>query len=329
MANKDLDFDEIDMAVNDHMGLSDSHDTTEEKPANDITPDEDGESDTNHNNADEKTVDLKDTEQRASVKSHLIHSKSAPMTKPPVPHPQVGRFMDVMHPSSLMKKPTQSNKRKKDAKDAETDPNHLIEAGDMPPLLTPFLPDANEKVEKRPLGWSPMQPEDQPPRKETNEAPLNSDNETAEKQYPSHPNEADTVAIHQDTMSSEFEQSQTTKTPEPDNQLQTDPTEVPIEEETEEMKLLKIESQEVSESTVYDSKTDSTVSEAIDPSSALEAEASNSQKNTIYDVNEYHQPLQHPVKQKSGWLTVFIIVMIIALCAGLAATAYFLFFSNL
>lgn len=330
MADKDLDFDEIDMAVNDHMGLSDSRNNAEEKHGNDDTRADEGfDSEVEHNNVDEETIDPMDGEEAKNTSSHLIHSRSTPMTKPPVPHPQVGRFMDVMHPSSLMKKKAPSHNRKKNKKEAETDPDHLIEAGDMPPLLTPFLPDANEKVEKRPLGWSPPEPTSQTLAEGANETPSSLDHEATKKQDLLHPDDSKTPVIHESNLPSDQEQSETTKKSEPDPQLLTDPSEVPTEEETEEMKLLKIESREVSESSMYDYEPNSTTSGVDSASGVSGAEESNSQKNTIFDVNEYHQPLQHPVKQKSGWPTVVIIVVIIALCAGMAALAYFFFSSNL
>ncbi len=44
----------------------------------------------------------------------------------------------------------------------------------------------------------------------------------------------------------------------------------------------------------------------------------------IYNVKGDHQALGHPVKQKSGWGIVLVIVLIIILCAGLGAAAYFI-----
>jgi hypothetical protein len=52
------------------------------------------------------------------------------------------------------------------------------------------------------------------------------------------------------------------------------------------------------------------------------AEASDS---AIYDVNNYHQPLNHPTKRKSGWGVVIIIVVIIILAVVVAGGAYLYF----
>lgn len=43
----------------------------------------------------------------------------------------------------------------------------------------------------------------------------------------------------------------------------------------------------------------------------------------IYDVNSYHQPINHPAKQKSGWSVVVIILIIVVVAAALGAAAYF------
>lgn len=43
----------------------------------------------------------------------------------------------------------------------------------------------------------------------------------------------------------------------------------------------------------------------------------------IYDVNSYHQPINHPAKQKSGWSVVLIILIIVVVAAALGAAAYF------
>lgn len=44
----------------------------------------------------------------------------------------------------------------------------------------------------------------------------------------------------------------------------------------------------------------------------------------IYDVDNQPQPLGHPTKQKSGWGTVLIILIVIVVSAALGAAAYFI-----
>jgi hypothetical protein len=44
----------------------------------------------------------------------------------------------------------------------------------------------------------------------------------------------------------------------------------------------------------------------------------------IYDVNDYHKPVAHPAKAKSGWLWIVIIIVIIVVCGAGAAAFYLL-----
>jgi len=48
-------------------------------------------------------------------------------------------------------------------------------------------------------------------------------------------------------------------------------------------------------------------------------------EGTIYDMENYHQPISHPPKQKSGWGTVLIIILIIVLAIALGGGAYLYF----
>lgn len=43
----------------------------------------------------------------------------------------------------------------------------------------------------------------------------------------------------------------------------------------------------------------------------------------IFDTTQYHQPLKHTPKQKSGWLGTFLIILIILLGIGAGAAVYF------
>lgn len=53
-------------------------------------------------------------------------------------------------------------------------------------------------------------------------------------------------------------------------------------------------------------------------------ESTDSEDSAIYDVDEYHQPLGHPARQRSGWGIVTIIALIVVICSGLVAAAYFM-----
>lgn len=48
------------------------------------------------------------------------------------------------------------------------------------------------------------------------------------------------------------------------------------------------------------------------------------ENGSIYDTDTYHQPLAHPGKKKSGWLWVVWIILILLVGAGAGAALYFL-----
>ncbi|RYF29501.1 MAG: hypothetical protein EOO17_01085 [Chloroflexi bacterium] len=52
--------------------------------------------------------------------------------------------------------------------------------------------------------------------------------------------------------------------------------------------------------------------------------ASAADTTAIYDVDNYHQPINHPAKKSSGWLWVILIIVIVAICGGIAAAFYLL-----
>ena len=75
-----------------------------------------------------------------------------------------------------------------------------------------------------------------------------------------------------------------------------------------------------------------TVTEATTPSGPVsipqqykEEPSTGDQKNgAIYDTDSYHQPLSHPVKKKSGWGWVVWILVILLVGAGGGAALYFM-----
>jgi hypothetical protein len=53
-----------------------------------------------------------------------------------------------------------------------------------------------------------------------------------------------------------------------------------------------------------------------------EPSSSKVENGSIYDTDSYHQPLAHPAKKKSGWLVVIWILLILAIGAGIGAAVY-------
>ncbi len=54
-----------------------------------------------------------------------------------------------------------------------------------------------------------------------------------------------------------------------------------------------------------------------------EPSTSEQESGAIYDTDSYHQPLAHPAKKKSGWLWVLWIVLILVVGAATGAALYF------
>lgn len=178
-----------------------------------------------------------------------------------------------------------------------------VEQAAIPPIdsapLTPFLPDA--KVEKRPLGDPSANP--QPANKES-ELAGPTENETGDATLPA--NQA------------------------ADTQKPIDASEFPYRRDSEDQKLQLIESGELqaAQSPASIREIESGDTEHINTS--LTADKPSTPANPpatagdIYNVSDYHQPLTHPAKQKSGWGIVVIILLIIIVCAAIGAAAYFL-----
>jgi len=262
----DIDFDELDRAVNSTF---------------------------------ESNEDSTDTAESVMVRRPEVSTTEVAGSRERIPSPAVrrssGRFMDVVHPSSDMRGsspvPVSRPYVKESVKtedvapeswqdsstDMETEEKEELSSEGysnnektIKPLESPFLTDA--KVEKRPLGafsGETQQPEPDSPvvaeEVDTNEG--------------EHPIETDTpmpAELHEELLSIEGSESETpAETPSIPQQY----VEKPVE---------------VDKTTV-----------------------------PIYNTDAYHQPLAHPKKDKSGWLMVLWIFMLLVVGAGAGAAVYF------
>lgn len=188
------------------------------------------------------------------------------------------------------------------------------------PLTTPFLPDT--KVEKRPLGANATLPkEDTPPSEPVKDFPtLTNDDQlpaTADDVKPLLPEElhSDLVAIESDTTEPELPTLETELTT---SETETEAKDAAIPPKKEKPTQAKSEKESA--------KPESPISGPTSiPQQYREEPASDDQKSgAIYDTSAYHQPLAHPAKQKSGWMWVVWIVLILLVGAGAGAALYFL-----
>lgn len=355
---KELDFDELDRAVNSLMaGASSTNQKSEPS---------------------EKVLEVPTTALAPTTPSP---SMSTPVTAPPVrssspvqtpvrssPAPAArrgGRFMDVVHPSQGVKKevskpvtreaatiqpsrnlstlsqpelakPVEASKTPEVAAPKNDWPDPLDMANfsgsdekneesapqDKPtpvapeptkkdedsPLVSPFLPDT--KVEKRPLGGNVSQ----------NDTPVlvpaveNIDDQlpaTIEDTKPLLPEEfhSDLVAIEADTTH-----------PEKHNEHSEASIETPRSANDNEEVGKKAEPQ-----TPEKEKASIPAGSGSIPQQYKEEQPTGNQENgAIYDTDTYHQPLSHPAKQKSGWMWVVWIILILVIGAGGGAALYLL-----
>lgn len=276
---------------------------------------------------------------------------AAPLMK----RPNSGRFMDVVHSSSDMKssdfpplvvperivpKPvappvTVSSVPKEKVQESVPEapitfdtPIDAILAEPAP--LTPFLPDA--KVEKRPLGGV-TESVGAVPSPFTNEELADADSNKNEEPIVS----TVTNGVHESGLSDGVGPS--------DTQKSLNATDFSFKQTVDEEAVRAIESHETNAGESMDevpivpqgstpeehvrvvesADTESLSTGAIGRQYTQQTvESSDSEDSAIYDVDDYHQPLSHPARQKSGWGIVTIIALIVIICSGLVAAAYFM-----
>ncbi len=323
MAN-DIDFDELDKAVNSLMGQV-GNDTPQPRPEqktlkinSTLQPDERPQydalgkvaekigSETLGTDEGQKTAGKSSSEQPA-VPSPTPAPSGEPTVPPATPtrRQSSGRFLDVMHPSSDMRTATVVPSR-------PSMPTAVPEVAERPapapapalnplpptPISSPFLPDA--KVEKRPLGGDASTGEQVQPDEET--VPI-----------------VETASINNDEKKVDDGSG--------DEQRALDASDFDVEAAMQAQKLQSIES------VIITDQQDESI-QAIESSEGAKvpyeavSEATEGIGNTaagIYDVSAHGKPLMHPAKQKSGWGNVVLIIVIIILAVAVAGAAYFVF----
>ncbi len=247
------------------------------------------------------------------------------------PRNDTGRFMDVMHSSSDMrigskdtvKPPLVQSEEKEDTAETESlaaptpeQPTEPEKSNDAPTeAISPFLSDA--KVEKRPLGTplavsatpapaisAPSEPQESAKNEKT-PVPTEPIVEEAPEEI---------IAINSDAPKKQEE----TK----DAQAMIDPTKIELQDD-ESRQLQAIESSEAM-TLVASQPVAGVDNPSATPAASVAIDQVSGSTSAIYDTQEYHQPLGHPAKKKSGWGLVVVIIVIIVLAAALGAAAYFI-----
>lgn len=310
----DIDFDELDRAVNSLMGNLKANDDPAPK-------------------SQEKVLKIESTlppeppkQEPAKESAEKEDEPKAVPSEPPrrvavPPRRAGGRFMDVVHPAGDMRSKTPASPAvtppkpsvsvKTDVETAES-----TEKADEPaseePLTTPFLPDANEKVQKRPLGGKP----------DDESAVDDVLPETAEPEE----NEAGPEVEEITPINAEFSKESKIDEEEEKGQDQRvlDPTDFQkISPEEKALQLIESAETEAAGPETDDSvlAVESADTGQLRGSDDNESSAKSEKSGAIFDTEAYHQPFGVQ-KQKSGWSTIAIIVLVIAVCIGSAVAAF-------
>ena len=250
----------------------------------------------------------------------------------PAPRPNSGRFMDMVHPKADMRAtapspdlivPSRSPVAARSAAIPPSPHDSAVSEADRAPvnpladssaLATPFLPDA--KVEKRPLGGTVPAIAPLSPASEILSA--------AEEATATPDSESEEVLVETTPINSEG-----SKTTSGDIQHELNPADYEKESSTEQaLAQIEITEEKVPEPPQTIEKVESGDTENLKSGSKMTYQDTQKELESggsaIYDVKNYHQPLAHPKKQKSGWGVVLIVAIIIILAAALGAAAYFI-----
>ncbi len=296
----DFDFDEIDKAV--AGAISDD--------GQDIGAQDDIGAETPHDNSEVE----------------------ASRTVPPAARRSAGRFMDVMHPSSDMRTRTEVPARPTPplAPEPKQEPSLSLEDEEpelwAKPLESPFLPDA--KVEKRPLGG--IATDAQPfPSQQQDELLLEAPDEPL-LEATTMPDPIDFATQQQETSEDALEPKQESE-PEPALELEDEPESADIIKGTPFAIPLEDTPAEVTKPVLIEEPT--TDQAPTGPSSITqqytEQPSSQQESGAIYDTENYHQPVTHPPKHRSGAWTVLWISLLVIIGAGAGVAFYLFVFPNL
>ena len=319
----DIDFDELDRAVN---GAIDGNDTPAPRPRFDDSPVAPAPEPPAVTQPQTITRVERTTLSPVSSGSAAVPVSTPSQSTAPAARRSSGRFMDMVHPSSDMRSHaanTTIETKPVQAPVAIPEPavEDVVEAPAWnEPLESPFLPDA--KVEKRPLGGgdanvaeatSIVDEFDFQGLLDEPEEPL------LEAPEPQERLEATTMPDPIDFAVAQAE----IEVVEPEPVVLDEPVKI------EEARVVTPEVIVQQPEPIAEAPRP-VVEEHVGPTSITpqykEQASSNQQSGAMYDTESYHQAVTAPVKKKSGWLTVLMILLLVILGAvgGWAVFTYVL-----
>jgi len=341
----DLDFDELDRAVNSLIGDTDK--SVVDKSITDTNSQAPSVSADTNVHINEEPVG-QSVEQNVVEAAPIVVSASSPISTPPTPsitepqeqvQPQPlaarrssGRFMDVVHPSSDMRSTNKVASRPTEASDLNTTSEEQVTS----PVVTPEELDTHAPVE--PEETKTFTSDDQEP---TAVSPFLSDAKVekrplgaftdSEKPEPSALNDLLQKELDSDGLSgNDTELAEANEIPNQEAEINQQPKPVNQDEMPEELQgdVLSIETNE-SESAVVEPEIPEvqpapTVNApvAITQQYVEKAQTPQAESGAIFDTDAYHQPVSAGKAHHSGWMTVLWIFLLIILGAGAGVAIY-------
>jgi hypothetical protein len=210
-------------------------------------------------------------------------------------------------------------------------------------LDTPFVSDSS--VEKRPLGAFSTSTDEPVPQSEAteltepmpeltsttdateNEAVVDQPDERAEdhdSEVTSSSQEEPASLSEKNTPSLEAESVPTTSENAYDDDIKNQLSPVPEDSVPEELRedIVAVEAREATAMTANGSVS-VPAGGSITQQYAEKATPQSTEQTPVFDTKQYHQPLKHAEKKKSGWLTVVLIIAFVILGVGGGAAIYF------
>jgi len=309
----DIDFDELDRAVNGVLGAKNVPAATPDTSSIQETPTES----VSETIPEAPTITRVERTQLSPNTPSATPTSTPTASSAPAARRSSGRFMDMVHPSSDMRSHTpDATVVSKPVAPVQTEtvaatPDYNESPAWNEPLESPFLPDA--KVEKRPLGGGEATA--------TPEASSIVDSfdfqgllDEPEEPLLEAPEQQERIEAH--TM------------PDPIDFAAAKAISDEVESKSYEAEADPIKEEEVSVPATPEviapqpviADVQPIVEEPVGPTSITpqykEQASSNQQSGAMYDTESYHQPVAAPPKKKSGWLTVVLIILLVILGAG-------------
>lgn len=309
---QDIDFDELDRAVSTAMEGKD-------RPAEPAVP----MTSTTPPATEAPAVEV-------TERTRVAAPERANMATSPAARRSSGRFMDVVHPSSDMRRSGAQPQPQPDAQKTEE-----ALADTAMPAAEPRGPHAQDVHEghswPEPIDMAAAEVPEHHEEPEASDEPANEESEPLASPFLA---SAKIEKRPLGAFSSAQPEPATPVEPTPESVAKEAPEEAPVDQFVDEPKNIPEppaleespapETPEPFVGSTPESTSVTPLAQASIPQQYKEQPASGEEPSgAIYDTESYHQPLAHPAKKAHGWLVVLWILGLIILGGGLGAAVYF------